>query len=209
MATTTTTETRPVDQHLRIRALWIGAALIAGSMFFTTSAWSETNGAHEAVEIAGLGLVFVCLLGRLWSILYIGSRKNMELATSGPYSVTRNPLYLFSTIGAAGVGMMFGSLVMAAILAFLTYWLFVATAAREEAFLRGKFGSAYDNYAARTPLFWPDFRLYRDEVEVTFSPLALKRTLVDGIYFIALFPLLELIENLHTNSYLPSLLHLY
>ncbi len=201
---------QPHDQHNRIRLLWVGAALITVSMFVTTSAWSEVNGSHEAIEITGLGLIFVCLLGRLWSTLYIGSRKNLELATCGPYSITRNPLYLFSTIGAAGIGLAFGSLVMAFVLAFLCYRLFAATAAREETFLRGKFGATYDNYAARTPLFWPDVRLYREEDDViAFSPAALKRTLIDGLYFVALFPTLELIESLHSSGYLPSLLNLY
>ncbi|MFC6489336.1 methyltransferase family protein [Nitratireductor sp. GCM10026969] len=205
----TSTAPQPFDQRKRIRFLWAGGALVAAAMVLSDSAWSEATGAHEAVEVAGIGLVFICILGRLWSTLYIGSRKNQELATRGPYSMTRNPLYFFSTIGAAGVGLMFGSLFMGVLLAFITYRVFLLTAAREEAFLRGRFGRAYADYADRTPLFWPIPRLYEDDAEVGFSPSALKRTLLDGLYFLAIFPVLELVEQLHFTGYLPYFLSLY
>ncbi len=197
------------DQRKRIRLLWAGGVLVAATAIFSTSRWNEANGSHEAVEFAGVGLVFACILGRLWSALYIGSKKNRELTTRGPYSMTRNPLYFFSTIGAAGVGLMYGSVLMGLLLSFVTWQIFLATAAREEAFLRGRFETAYAVYAARTPLFWPNPRLYLDDPETTFSPLALKRTLFDGLYFLAVFPVLELIEHFHAAGYLPSFFSLY
>lgn len=125
---TTRAASQPFDQRKRIRFLWAGGALVAAAVVLSDSAWSGATGAHEVVEVAGIGLVFICILGRLWSTLYIGSRKNQDLATRGPYSMTRNPLYFFSTIGAAGVGLMFGSLLMGALLAFITYRVFLATA---------------------------------------------------------------------------------
>lgn len=64
---------------------------------------------HEALEMAGMAMIAVAVLGRTWSSLYIGGRKNAELVQFGPYSLMRNPLYTFSFIGAAGIGLQLGS----------------------------------------------------------------------------------------------------
>ena len=88
--------------------------------------------------MSGLALVVLCITGRLWCILYVGNKKNLELVTRGPYSMTRNPLYFFSTLGAAGIGLMFGSLTVAATLLLLSFWTFSITAEKEASFLRGE-----------------------------------------------------------------------
>ena len=59
---------------------------------------------YALIEKAGLALIVICILGRTWCTLYIGGRKKRELINKGPYSVVRNPLYFFTTIGAAGIG---------------------------------------------------------------------------------------------------------
>ena len=41
-------------------------------------------------------MILICILGRTWATLYIGGQKQRELVTKGPYSVVRNPLYLFT-----------------------------------------------------------------------------------------------------------------
>ncbi len=175
-------------------------------LFFAQPIWDGT--AHEFIEIVGICLVSVCMIGRMWSILYVGSKKNAELVTSGPYSVMRNPLYFFSFIGAAGVGLMFGSLLVALGLALATYVVFSITAAKEADFLRAKFGPAYEAYSSRTPMFWPNPARYRDEQEVYFSPKALKRTLLDAMLFLAVFPVIETLEYLQLSGKLPILFRL-
>jgi len=68
---------------------------------------------HEAMRWLGAALIFVCVSGRTWCTLYIGGRKNHELVTAGPYSVCRNPLYVFSIIGAIGIGAQLGAVLVA------------------------------------------------------------------------------------------------
>ena len=77
------------------------------------------------------------------------------------------------------------------------------------AFLAGRFGPAYQAYAESTPIFWPDPRRYRDTDAVSFSPLALRRTFFDGLYFLAIFPVIELVEQLQASGYLPVLMSIY
>jgi len=199
----------PFNQKKRLIVVQAGAVLVAALLLFAQPAWNDELMAHDVVELTGAGLVILCILGRLWSTLYIGGRKNDELVTTGPFSVTRNPLYVSSTIGAVGVGLMFGSLIVALLLGIATYQIFRVTAAREAAFLAGRFGPAYQAYAESTPIFWPDPRRYRDTDAVSFSPLALRRTFFDGLYFLAIFPVIELVEQLQASGYLPVLMSIY
>jgi protein-S-isoprenylcysteine O-methyltransferase Ste14 len=196
----------PVNQRMRIRALQAGGFPVAALMLFVHPAIDGDP--HEVIELAGVGLVLACIAGRMWSILYIGSRKNSDLVTTGPYSMTRNPLYFFSTVGAAGIGLMLGSFVMTGALMLVAWLALGATARREADHLRSLFGAAYDDYARVTPMFWPKPSLYREPAEASFSPSALKRTFLDGLFFLLLFPVIELIEHAQEASHLPVLLNL-
>ncbi len=90
--------------------------------------------------IAGLGLIVrAAASGQL--------RKNEELATSGIYSVTRNPLYLGSAILAAGF-VMAGHSLWAGLLVGIYFCVFYYAVMRnEEDELRAKFGASFEKYA--------------------------------------------------------------
>lgn len=109
------------SQRLRLRVVQATAVVFGGTLLLSRSAWNEELLFYEIVEVAGLLLIVLCFVGRLWCILYIGARKNEELVTVGPYSLCRNPLYFFSTVGAVGIGLAFGSLLAAAALGLVTY----------------------------------------------------------------------------------------
>jgi protein-S-isoprenylcysteine O-methyltransferase Ste14 len=197
----------PVLQRQRIHILQAGALAMIATVLLAQPSWEGS--AHEFIEIAGISLVFACIIGRMWSILYVGDKKNRELVTTGPYSMTRNPLYFFSILGATGVGLMYGSLLVAIALGFVTYGVLGITAAKEADYLRTMFGPAYDAYSRRTPMLWPKTTLYVDAPEVAFSPKALKRTLLDALPFLAVFPLIETVEYLHASGVLPTLVRLF
>jgi protein-S-isoprenylcysteine O-methyltransferase Ste14 len=129
---------QPFNQRKRLLVVQCLSIAAIGLLLFSRPGWDEASTLHEVVEMTGFILILVCIFGRLWSILYVGGRKNSELAISGPYSITRNPLYLFSTIGAFGIGLMFGSIIVAAFLGVCTYAVFLMTARKEEAFLQDK-----------------------------------------------------------------------
>ncbi|MFZ0963921.1 MAG: isoprenylcysteine carboxylmethyltransferase family protein [Terriglobia bacterium] len=84
--------------------------------------------------------------------------KNQTLAMSGPYSCTRNPLYLGSSLMGAGFALAGGrwTLALACVILFAAiYWPVIR---REEDYLRREFGEVYDQYAQRVPLFLPRLR---------------------------------------------------
>ncbi|MDI7861085.1 isoprenylcysteine carboxylmethyltransferase family protein [Rhizobiaceae bacterium n13] len=177
-------------------------------MILTQPALPENSYLHEATETVGLALVILAVFGRLWSILYIGSKKNRELVTTGPYSMTRNPLYFFSLCGLAGIGLIFGSMVLTIAILLAGAIVFYYTARREASYLKSTFGAAYEAYARRTPLIVPYPWRYQSHKEVTFSTAALAKTFLDCLPFLALYPLIELLEYVHAIGYFTPLLQL-
>jgi protein-S-isoprenylcysteine O-methyltransferase Ste14 len=83
-------------------------------------------------------------------------RKDRELAVTGPYARTRNPLYLGSAILAAGF-VVAGHSWAAGLLVSAYFGIFYYAVMRnEEEDLRLRFGAGFDSYAARVPLFFPN-----------------------------------------------------
>jgi protein-S-isoprenylcysteine O-methyltransferase Ste14 len=83
---------------------------------------------------------------RIWAAGHV--EKSREVTRSGPYRLTRHPLYLGSSIIGTGIVIASASWVVAALV--LAYLATTITAAirSEEAHLREKFGAEYDAYAA-------------------------------------------------------------
>ncbi|KQU92127.1 sodium:proton antiporter [Mesorhizobium sp. Root695] len=201
---------RAFDQRKRLIFVRVAAVLAVMMLFLAKPALTEGSDGHETLELLGLCLVLACVVGRLWSILYVGGKKNEELVSTGPFSTTQNPLYFFSTVGAVGVGLVFGSMVAALALGLASFFIFRVTARKEAAFLLGKFGAAYLAYTKNTPRFWPNPFLYHDDDELKFSTRALKRTFFDGLYFLAIFPAIELVEHFRATGLLfPAFVTLY
>src|SRR5437868_3145500 len=83
-------------------------------------------------------------------------RKNEELTTTGPYSYTRNPLYLGSIIIGIGFALAARSLWIWILLAMMFTAIYVPVIRSEEAFLRSKF-PAFELYAQRVPRLLPQW----------------------------------------------------
>lgn len=161
--------------------------------------------AFEVMEVTGTFLIIFGVLGRFWAILYIGAMKNRAVMQDGPYSICRHPLYLFSTVGVVGFGLMLGSLVLTLLLGGAVFAILSATAAGEESFLRHEFGPAYDDYAARVPRIWPAVSLFRTELIVPVSVRALRVNFADALVFLALIPIAEFLEVVKDYGFVPTL----
>ncbi len=83
------------------------------------------------------------------------TRAASVLIVGGPFSISRNPIYLGNTQTMFGAGLLFGVgwlLPAALVAAFAVQKLAIE---REEAHLEASFGAAWRDYAARTPRwFW-------------------------------------------------------
>lgn len=200
-------------QRPRITALWIVTLILIAFALLFQSAWKlYPPGGIDlqlTIRIAGICLIGTAILGRLWCTLYIGGRKSTELIDVGPYSMCRNPLYLFSVIGAAGVGAQTGSFAPALLCAAVIHAILLRTALREERLLRAHFGKSYDDYRLRVPAFLIDRRLFVDRDLVEIAPKRLYGTLADSLVFLVAAPAMLLVEYLQDEGYLPVLFSLY
>ena len=107
---------------------------------------------------AGCAFIFAGLMVRAAAAGHI--RKNTQLATSGPYAYTRNPLYLGSILIAIGfiVASRNWWIAIATVIMFVVIYLPVIRA--EEVYLRSAFPE-YSGYAAHVPRLWSRFTPYR------------------------------------------------
>lgn len=104
-----------------------------------------------AVLIAG-GLTFIGLALRLFR--KVGTRPepwqpSSELAQSGVYRFTRNPMYLGMTIVYSGIALALKSPTAGLLLLPLVAVLDRLVIAREEAYLGRRFGASFDAYRKR------------------------------------------------------------
>lgn len=195
-------------QHRRKRAILGVGLLLLPTGLFTQSWWTPGGGWHEGIEILGLFLIGFCALGRAWCSMYIGGQKNATVIHSGPYSVVRNPLYVFSVIAAGGVGFLVGSGVVGLLFAFLIFLIFNGVSRKEEAFLSVKLGESYRAYLAEVPRWLPRWRLWKNAETLVVRPSLVWITFRDSCLFYLALPLFEGIEKLQLAGYLPVYLWL-
>lgn len=103
--------------------------------------------------IVGGAVALVGLLIRAWASGHI--RKNQNLAVSGPYAYTRNPLYLGSFVLGLGFTIASGVWWLGLIFAVLFLSIYLPVMRVEANDLIGLFGAEYAEYARRVPLFFP------------------------------------------------------
>jgi protein-S-isoprenylcysteine O-methyltransferase Ste14 len=114
----------------------------------------------------GIGFVALGVIIRAMASGHI--RKNAELATTGPYAYTRNPLYLGSIVIALGfiVAARNWWIGLAALVMFAFVYLPVIKA--EEAYLGSAFPD-YANYASHVPRLLPRLTPYRSGTAIETS----------------------------------------
>jgi protein-S-isoprenylcysteine O-methyltransferase Ste14 len=205
MKATSFPEARPVNQKKRIwvlRCLYLAVVpLLAISRPIDPEQGIPYS---DILEIIGFFVLVGAVIGRLWAVLYIGSRKNQEVVSTGPYSLCRHPLYLFSTMAALSFGLLLGSILLAVSLGGITLLVLSANARREETFLRHSFGADYQLYSTKTPMILPSWKNYNSPESVKFSVGPLRSNFLDAILILGLLPLAEFIDYLKENYPLPG-----
>jgi protein-S-isoprenylcysteine O-methyltransferase Ste14 len=194
----------PFFQLYRINALRVlGATAFCGLAL--TSAPPVLPLVDMLFEVAGTLAIFVAIAGRGWSLFYIGGRKNSQLVTTGPYSITRNPLYFFSLVGIAGVGAQTGSLLSMAMLIIAAYLAFDMAMRGEEAYLSSRYGRSFETYKQTVPRLWPDLSRWQECDDVPLNSGRAIGSLRDGIVFFGAWVAIELIRLGQADGILPVL----
>ncbi len=103
--------------------------------------------------LCGAGIAILGLILRGYASGHL--RKHKQLATSGPYAFTRNPLYLGSVLLATGFSVASRSWISTLLVAAYLAIFYPAVILREQEELKTLYGAAFDTYAAQVPAFWP------------------------------------------------------
>jgi protein-S-isoprenylcysteine O-methyltransferase Ste14 len=136
-------------QRLRVPIGFITAILF---VFFSRPTWRSLA---AGVPIALFGATI-----RAWASGHL--RKNAELAVSGPYAFTRNPLYFGSFVMASGCAICGDSLWLSLWLIGLFLAIYLPVMQSEAAHVRRLFAADYESWAANVPLFIPRLTPYRN-----------------------------------------------
>jgi protein-S-isoprenylcysteine O-methyltransferase Ste14 len=86
------------------------------------------------------------------------SKKGQDLVMSGPYSLTRNPMYLGTFFIGAGFVLIVWPWWFLAIFAFIFFTRFNVQMEKEETYLKKIFGEKYENYCRQVPRFFPSLK---------------------------------------------------
>lgn len=113
--------------------------------------------------VIGGAVAVIGILIRAWASGHI--RKNQNLAVSGPYSFTRNPLYLGSFVLGLGFTIASGVWWLAPLFIVLFLGIYLPVMRLEAKELTALFGEEYAEYARRVPLLFPYFKGYKKSSE--------------------------------------------
>jgi len=162
-------------------------------------------------DCVAFAMIVIATLGRIWASVYLSGRKSKVLCTSGPFSLSRNPLYFLSLIGAMGLSLLSESLVFVAIAAviFLIYYNLIIR--HEERRLRELFGEAFDDYCRRVPRLIPRLSGHQDDETLTIHARPLRQAVLDSSVLLWVIMILEIgkiIYRVTPGHFLPVIWHL-
>lgn len=173
----------------RHRGLIGGACLVPAALaaIFSPAAVADSGSAAWLLDLLGWTLFLAYVSMRIWATLYIGGAKDIRLQTTGPYSITRNPLYLGGLCFALSAACFLKSVSVIALtlVAAGIYLCWVIPA--EEKVLERIFGHAFVDYKSRTPRLLPRPSLYQSAPTVELNLRAF-RTEAQRLWIASLVP---------------------
>jgi len=132
--------------------------------FFSEEASGENYYAIPLIAgftIAIAGQVIRALTVGLKYIVRGGKNKKVyaeDLVTEGLFHHCRNPLYLGNILMLMGVGLISNSLLFLMVMVPLFCFIYQAIVLAEENYLKGKFGTEYDNYTSHVNRWLPNLK---------------------------------------------------
>lgn len=117
--------------------------------------------------VSGGILALFGLAWRAWASGHL--RKNEQLAITGPYAYTRNPLYFGSFFLGAGFALATARLELVGIFAIfylLVYWSVMQSEAN---YMQQTFPNQYPTYKENVPLFWPRLSAWKESSKASFD----------------------------------------
>ena len=159
------------------------------------------------LKISGFILILIGGFGRLWSSLYIEGNKNEKLISRGPYSMMRNPLYVFSLMLLVGYCCAIQSIAVLTLFLVLFVLIYMPTIYNEEKILLNRHSDTYKSYYDKTPRFIPNFKLYKGHTDPSMADINIKkiqRVIVEIAGFIFFYGLIILLDIFHKLGHIET-----
>ena len=153
-----------MKKRVKIDSAILSAVILFTALFLLNKGFSLSNRILDIIlDFFGFILIFQ---GAIFRTLARGHKKlfssaGEKLVTTGPYLLTRNPMYFGSFLLGAGFVLTVWPWWTLPIFVLLFYIRFNRTMLAEEEGLKQKFGSEYAAYAHRTPRIFPSLKKFR------------------------------------------------
>lgn len=195
---------------LRLPVTRAASVLVVIILMLSRSAWEEAR-PEVGVALFSLGVVLVAIasMGRMWCSVYIAGFKDQVLITKGPYSLCRNPLYFFSTLGALGIGFCTETFTFPAVFLVFMALYYPGVIREEERRLRNRFGKDFDDYVRRVPSYFPKFSLFDEPEAYAVNPRVYRRHVRSAIWFVWIVGWIEICEGLSNLGWIKPLWAFY
>jgi protein-S-isoprenylcysteine O-methyltransferase Ste14 len=178
-------------------------------LLFSRSGWEGYGIITTLLFLIGTLMVGIATVGRLWCSIYISGYKTHTLIMVGPYSICRNPLYLFSLIGTIGLCLNTETILLPIIAAFIFLLYYPSVIEQEERKLRSKHTEDFEAYCRTVPRLIPSLCLLEEPETYVVRPKVFRKRLFDSLWFVWGIGIIEIIEGLHESGVLPALFNLY
>lgn len=150
-----------ISVRAMVQRLRVPAGLIIAILFVFASHPSGRS------LITGIPVALCGVIIRAWASGHL--RKNLELAMTGPYGYTRNPLYFGSFVMALGCAIAGGSWWVGGALIGIFLLVYLPVMQAESEHMRTLFAGDYEKWAANVPLFIPRLTPYRSTGSRSFA----------------------------------------
>lgn len=194
-------------RRLRIPLLRLVFILVIFVAVFVRPSWDVESTIAFVVEDIGYVFLLTGLIIRIWCTFYIGGRKTIELITTGPYSICRNPLYIGTFALSIGIGLCFENLLILLLALVIIIPVHIIVIIMEETHLETVFGEQYRMYKQKVSRFWPNLANYNSPDMLQVNIHAIRKIAFDTVGVLLLPEIEDLLELLHRQGIIPVLWH--
>jgi protein-S-isoprenylcysteine O-methyltransferase Ste14 len=147
------------DVAIKPPFLFLGALAIGCLLSLVVPIGPRLGSANGVALATGLAFIVIGFALAAWSVRVfhlagtsvVPSETAATLVTSGPYKITRNPIYIGFILVYFGLSIVLTSLWILILLIPVLFILQRGVVEREEAYLDREFGEAYRKYKAKVP----------------------------------------------------------
>ena len=189
---------RTIARHrmliLRLSMITLIAMTIYDNNIFVPYSLDVSLNTSLILSVLGFFLVMLGGFGRIWASLYIEGFKTKTLIKEGPYSMVRNPLYVFSLMIFTGLCLAIKSIPISIALITIFTLFHIPTILNEEKTLLDTHDESYREYYKSTPRLFPNILKYRkpkstDRIEVKIERI--NKRLWEVIGYLVLFVIID------------------